>query len=118
MIVRKLYISFLLPFVAMDIERRSIEDDHEYLVWDDNFSKVVATARLKGSVEGTEILMINVERMMRGSGIGTTLLKRIIEDFSCCNLYAWVFTDRTDWYERNGFEILVRDGDLIKVAAS
>ena len=118
MIVHKLYISFLLSFVAMDIECISKEGDHEYLVWDDNFSKVVATARLKGGEEGTEIMMINVERMMRGSGIGTTLLKRLVEDFSCCNLYAWVFKGRTDWYERNGFEILGRDGDLIKVAAS
>lgn len=102
----------------MDIERISKEDDHEYLVWDDNFSKVVATARLKGSDGGTEIIMINVERMMRGSGIGTALLKRLVEDFSSCNLYAWVFRGRTDWYERNGFEILGREGDLIKVVAS
>jgi N-acetylglutamate synthase-like GNAT family acetyltransferase len=102
----------------MDIERISRESAHEYLVWDDNYSRVVATARLKGQDEGTEILMINVERGMRGSGVGTTLLKRLIEDFSCCNLYAWVFKDRADWYKRNGFEILARDGDLIKVVAS
>ena len=104
--------------MAMDIERVSSEDAHEYLVWNDNFSKIVATARLKGGEEGTEILMINVERGMRGKGLGTTLLKRLFEDFSCCALYAWVFKDRADWYERNGFKILAKDGDLIKVVAS
>lgn len=87
-------------------------------MWDDNFSRVVATARLKIKDEDIEILMINVERGMRGNGLGTMLLKRMVEDFSCCTLYAWVFKDRVDWYERNGFETLGRDGDLIKVAAS
>ena len=45
-------------------------------------------------------------------------LKKIIDDFSCCNLYAWVFKGRTNWYERNGFEIFGQDGDLIKVVAT
>ncbi len=102
----------------MDIEHVSSEGAHEYLVWDDNYSRIVATARLKGNDDGTEIGMINVERGMRGSGVGTKLLKKIITDFSCCNLYAWVFKDRTNWYERNGFEIFAEDGDLIKVVAS
>jgi N-acetylglutamate synthase-like GNAT family acetyltransferase len=102
----------------MDIERISAEGAHEYFVWDDNFSRVVATARLKDGEEGTEILMINVERGMRGRGLGTTLLKRLVEDFSCSTLYAWVFKGRTDWYERNGFKIWTTDGDLVKVAAS
>jgi N-acetylglutamate synthase-like GNAT family acetyltransferase len=102
----------------MDIESISSVNSHEYLVWDDNFSKVVATARLKIEDEDIEILMINVERGMRGTGLGTTLLKRMLKDFSCCNLYAWVFKDRVDWYKRNGFRIGGRDGDLIKVVAS
>ncbi len=102
----------------MDIESISKEDSREYLMWDDNFSKVIATARLKIKEEDIEILMINVDRGMRGNGLGTALLKRMVEDFSCCNLYAWVFKGRTDWYRRNGFEISGSSGDLIKVVAS
>ena len=105
--------------MAMDIERISTKSAHEYLVWDDNLSKVIATARLKGSkAEEIEIMMINVERGMRGKGLGTTLLKRMLEDFSCCTLCAWVFKDRVRWYERNGFEVMGTDGDLVKVGAS
>jgi N-acetylglutamate synthase-like GNAT family acetyltransferase len=104
--------------MAMDIESISKEDSREYLMWDDNFSKVIATARLKIKEGDIEILMINVARGMRGNGLGTALLKRMVEDFSCCTLYAWVFRDRTDWYKRNGFEISGRSGDLIKVVAS
>ncbi len=102
----------------MNIERISTDGAHEYFVWDDNFSRVVATARLKDGEKGTEILMINVERGMRGRGLGTTLLKRLLEDFSYSILYAWVFRGRATWYERNGFRRGAMDGDLVKVVAS
>lgn len=104
--------------MAMDIELISSKGAHEYLVWDDNFSRVVATARLKKGDNDIEIQMINVERGMRGKGLGTALLKQMLEDFSSCTLYAWVFKGRAGWYERNGFEVWTCDGDLVKMVAS
>jgi ribosomal protein S18 acetylase RimI-like enzyme len=99
----------------MHIDRIADNGTYEYLVWDDNFSRVIASARLREREGNIEIEMINVDRGFRGEGIGSTLLSRIVSDFERSTLTAWVFEQRVRWYERNGFKIISKEGGLVKV---
>jgi N-acetylglutamate synthase-like GNAT family acetyltransferase len=102
---------------AMEVEFSTQGDSHEYLVWDDNLSKVIATARLKERNRRVEIAVVNVDRGYRGEGIGSMLLNKIISDFSEMELIAWVFRERVSWYERNGFKARREKGCLVEVVA-
>lgn len=103
----------------MEIEKQSFENVHEYTMWNESFSRVIASARLKQG--GSEVVLetINVEHGYRGNGVGTRLLQRIIEDFAQHRLSAWVFEGRTAWYERNGFRRSGEmKGNLVKVVVA
>lgn len=87
----------------MNIERHSEDSIHNYLIWDENYSRVICRAVVLENGVSVELRTIDVDRMYRGSGLGTGLLRRIISDFSDREIFAWVFEARADWYARNGF---------------
>jgi|Deesub1362A_J573_1020465.scaffolds.fasta_scaffold00016_137 N-acetylglutamate synthase-like GNAT family acetyltransferase len=99
----------------MNIEHFDSIDSHEYLVWDENYSRIIASARIKKINEGFELKIINVERWYRGEGVGSMLLNKIVADFSDTTLIAWVFSSRVEWYLKNGFKVKERAGRLVKV---
>lgn len=99
----------------MNIERHSEDSIHNYLVWDKNYSKVISRAIVLEKERAVELKTIDVDRMYRGSGVGTKLLKRIIADFSDRKIMALVFVDRVDWYVRNGFKVEGIENNLTKI---
>lgn len=99
----------------MHVERIEGDGNIEYLVWDSNYTRVIATARIGDCRDGYKLEVINVVRDFRGNGIGTKLLKRIASDFSGSELSAWVFKHRMEWYERNGFKVVRGNGNFVRL---
>lgn len=99
----------------MNIEKNFEKDRCEYLIWNESYSRVIGTARVELSEGGAEIKVINIENSYRGNGIGTKLLKKIVDDFSDRQIFIWAFKGREEWYERNGFRVMAREGKLTKL---
>ncbi len=102
----------------MNIERHSEDSIHNYLVWDENYSRVISRAIVLENDRAVELRTIDVDRTHRGSGIGTSLLRRIISDFSDRKIVAWVFEGRVDWYVKNGFVVERNQNNLTMVCWS
>lgn len=99
----------------MNIEKLIEKNRCEYLVWNESYSRIIGVARVEIGEDKAEIKVINVENSYRGNGIGTKLLKKIVDDFSDKKIFTWTFEEREEWYKRNGFEAIARDGKLQKL---
>lgn len=91
------------------------EEEFEYYVWDEDYSRILAYAlveKLNGSIK---IQVINVASDFRNNGIGSRLLARILEDFADFEIFAYTFEDRIAWYQRHGFEVVDKNGQLFKM---
>jgi len=98
------------------LEVLSTGDGREYLYW--SASQVLARAVVVETEEEAEIKLINVSRHHRGSGIGSLLLSRIILDFQHKRLVVWTFSERCEWYRKNGFTIQERRANLVRMVRS
>ncbi|MCC6385423.1 MAG: GNAT family N-acetyltransferase [Bacteroidia bacterium] len=85
-------------------------DDHEtrcqhYLAYHDN--RAVGTARWRETEEGIKLERFAVLPQYRNKGIGTILLKHLIEDvkFHFKPIYVTAQLHMCPWFEKNGFEI-------------
>lgn len=99
----------------MQIDVIASEGQCEYYVWDDNFSRILAYAMIERNNGTAKIQIINVASEFRNNGVGSKLLARILEDFDEVDIFALTFEDRIAWYERHGFRIAGKEGELIKV---
>ncbi|MEM3421343.1 MAG: GNAT family N-acetyltransferase [Candidatus Hadarchaeum sp.] len=90
----------------MQIEHTMENGVHRYECWDDYGCSVVGFAVVVEKRDFVYLKEINVGSSHRGLGIGTALLRRVIEDFSGRDLFASVFKERVNWYQRHGFETL------------
>lgn len=99
----------------MKIEHTMEKGVHRYECWDDYGCSVVAFAVVVEKRDCVYLKEINVGSSYRGLGIGTALLRRVLDDFSGRDLFANVFKDRIRWYQRYGFETLGDKGDLTEI---
>lgn len=99
----------------MQIDKIEYEDQNEYYMWDENFSKILAYAMVEKGDGLAKIQIINVASEFRNNGMGSKLLAKILEDFEGVDITALTFEDRIAWYERHGFSVEGKEGDLIKV---
>ena len=99
----------------MEIESKDKKNKSEYIVWNDSKSQIIAGATLKDDRNPVRLERIDVKRNLRDHGIGTKLLRRILEDFENSEIVAQVFSARVDWYRRHGFELEERNNQLVKV---
>jgi len=98
----------------MRIDRTDYQGSHKYKCWDEYNCSIVASAVVKRDSDHVYLQDINVGSCYRGQGIGTVLLKRIMQDFNS-RIVADVFEDRVPWYERNGFRKLGKVKNLVRV---
>ncbi|KXA91518.1 hypothetical protein AKJ63_01330 [candidate division MSBL1 archaeon SCGC-AAA259D18] len=99
----------------MEIERQSAENKHEYLVWTYYRSHIIGSATIVDSGQSVRLKNISIQHNRRSKGIGSKLLRRILDDFDDSEVVAEAFGARLDWYRRHGFELEERKGRLIKV---
>ncbi len=99
----------------MRIEKKETNTKHEYIVWNETKTQIIAGATLENSKNPVMLKRIDVQRNRRNDGIGTKLLEKIVTDYKDSKIVAEVFTSRTDWYQRNGFEIEEKNDRLVKV---
>lgn len=99
----------------MEIERHDSGDLHKYLVWDKMGSSVVGSATLLDSRDPVLLKEISINRKLRGNGLGSELLSRIVEDFEDSAIEAEIFEARLEWYRRHGFEVEEEKEDLFRV---
>ncbi|MGC8816865.1 MAG: GNAT family N-acetyltransferase [Candidatus Hadarchaeum sp.] len=99
----------------MQIEHTMEKGVHRYECWDDYGCSVVAFAVVVEKRGYVYLKEINVGSSYRGKGIGTSLLKRVLDDFSGRDILASVFKDRVKWYQEHGFETLGEKGGLAEV---
>jgi ribosomal protein S18 acetylase RimI-like enzyme len=90
-------------------------DEYEYYVWDDDLSRILAYALVEKHNGSIRIQIINVASDFRNNGIGSKLLARILEDFASFEIIAYTFEDRIAWYQRHGFEVAGKTGQLFKM---
>lgn len=99
----------------MRIERRELGEHYKYVVWNDYGTQIVGRAILRHETEFLFLKDINIQRNLRGRGLGSELLERIYRDFEGSEIIANIFEDRLDWYNRHGFEFDDKKGQLIRV---
>lgn len=99
----------------MEIEYQDLGEKSKYLVWNEHRSQIIGSATLIDSEDPVLLKEINIQRNRRSRGVGSVLLKRILEDFAGSEMEAEVFSSRTDWYVRHGFEVEEDEGRLVKV---
>ncbi|MBS3814937.1 MAG: GNAT family N-acetyltransferase [Hadesarchaea archaeon] len=99
----------------MRIEKKNTDQGCKYMVWDNPGTRVIGRAILKEKPECTLIKDINIQRNLRGNGLGSKLLKKIFEDFENTKIVANVFEERVNWYQRHGFKTEDSKDQLVKV---
>lgn len=96
----------------MEIKREESESKCKYVVWNDYGSRVIGSATLINSTDPIKLKQINIKRNSRSKGVGSALLKNILEDFKDSEIIAKTFKPRLNWYQRHGFEIEEDKGRL------
>lgn len=99
----------------MKINRKNRGDKCEYKVWNDYQSQIIGEAILDQTTKPIKLENINIKRNRRNKGIGSQLLKKIKSDYKNSEIIAWVFSGRTDWYQRHGFNLEKEKENLVKV---
>lgn len=102
----------------MEIETHESGDTRKYLAWDDWGSRVVGSATLHDGEEPVLLKEISISRRLRGDGLGSKLLRRIMNDFEGSTIEAEVFEARLDWYRRHGFEVVEEMDQLFRIRRS
>lgn len=78
--------------------------DYYNIVFDD---KIIGSILLKDIQEGKLIDEIYIEKEFRNNGIGTDIIKKLIENNE--SIYLWVYKDNTkavSLYKRLGFKVI------------
>ena len=78
--------------------------DYYNIVFDD---KIIGSILLKDILEGKSIDEIYIEKEFRNNGIGTDIIKKLIENNE--SIYLWVYKDNTkavSLYKRLGFKVI------------
>lgn len=99
----------------MQIEHSAQDGVHRYECWDDYGCSVVASAVIQEQDGHAYLHGINVSSGHRGRGVGTELLKQILEDFDGTHIVADVFEARVQWYKKHGFEPVGETNNLIRI---
>ncbi|KXB09232.1 hypothetical protein AKJ46_00680 [candidate division MSBL1 archaeon SCGC-AAA833K04] len=99
----------------MQIERQELDEGYRYVVWNDYGTQIIGRAILKDEPNFVLLKDINIQRSLRGKGLGSKLLNQISMDFEGSELVANVFEGRVDWYQRHGFKPEDSEGQLVKV---
>ncbi len=113
-----LFISVMLTQIGgiMQIERLDSGNMYQYILWDENGSRVIGGATILPQAERlVHLKNINVAGERRGEGLGNMLLERILMDFQGFEITAEVFEGRVAWYERHGFKRVSKHGTLVKL---
>jgi len=100
----------------MQIERLDSGNMYQYILWDENGSRVIGGATILPQAERlVHLKNINVTTERRGKGLGNILLERILMDFQGFEITAEVFEGRVAWYARHGFKRVSKHGTLVKL---
>ncbi len=101
----------------MNIEQSKIAEEScinvEYRIPDEIMPTFIGVARVREYEDEVAIEIINVNPNRRGQGIGTRLLKQIVNDYDNYSLTVTTFPNLEEWYEEFGFEKTYKKGNLI-----
>lgn len=94
-----------MPLIETCIERFRLDDENisfEQLVVAEKEGKIVGFGRIKPYRSCFELGCLGVLEPYRNQGIGTAIIKKLIEDFPSSEI--WITTDIPKYFEQFGFE--------------